>query len=95
MEYFMDEMKDYEVYLLLDNIQYSEKNDWERSRFESYVVAQVNSKKKIKPTDLVKFSWDNELTDKASTEISTQDIERLKKKSEEIIKQNKLKENAK
>ena len=91
----MDKMKDYEVYLLLDNIQYSEKNDWERSRFESYVVAQVNSKKKIKPTDLVKFSWDNEYNDKASTEISTQDIERLKKKSEEIIKQNKLKENAK
>lgn len=89
----MDKMKDYEVYLLLDNIQYSEKNDWERSRFESYVVAQVNSKKKIKPTDLVKFSWDN--NDKPSTEISTQDIERLKKKSEEIIKQNKLKENAK
>lgn len=91
----MDSMKDYEVYLLLDNIQYSEKNDWERSRFESYVVAQVNSKKKIKPTDLVKFSWDNERNDKPSTEISTQDIERLKKKSEEIIKQNKLKENAK
>lgn len=91
----MDKMKDYEVYLLLDNIQYSEKNDWERSRFESYVVAQVNNKKKIKPTDLIKFSWDNEHNDKASTEISTQDIERLKKKSEEIIKQNKLKENAK
>jgi hypothetical protein len=91
----MDSMKDYEVYLLLDNIQYSEKNDWERSRFESYVVAQVNSKKKIKPTDLVKFSWDKEYNDKPSTEISTQDIERLKKKSEEIIKQNKLKENAK
>lgn len=91
----MDEMKDYEVYLLLDNIQYSEKNDWERSRFESYVVAQVNNKKKIKPTDLIKFSWDNELTDKASTEISTQDIDRLQKKSEEIMKRNKLKDNAK
>lgn len=91
----MDKMKDYEVSLLLDNIQYSEKNDWERSRFESYVVAQINSKKKIKPTDLVKFSWDNEQSDKPSTEISTQDIERLKKKSEEIINRNKLKENAK
>lgn len=91
----MDKMKDYEVSLLLDNIQYSEKNDWERSRFESYVVAQINSKKKIKPTDLVKFSWDNEQSDKPSTKISTQDIERLKKKSEEIINRNKLKENAK
>lgn len=91
----MDKMKDYEVSLLLDNIQYSEKNDWERSRFESYVVAQINSKKKINPTDLVKFSWDNEQSDKPSTEISTQDIERLKKKSEEIINRNKLKENAK
>lgn len=91
----MDEMKDYEVYLLLDNIQYSEKNDWERSRFESYVVAQVNIKKKIKPTDLVKFSWDNDINEKSSTEISTQDIERLKKKSEEIIKRNKLNNDAK
>lgn len=91
----MDEMKDYEVYLLLDNIQYSEKNDWERSRFESYVVAQVNNKKKIKPTDLIKFSWDNEPNDKPSTEISTQDIDRLQKKSEEIMKRNKLKDNAK
>lgn len=91
----MDEMKDYEVYLLLDNIQYSEKNDWERSRFESYVVAQVNNKKKLKPTDLIKFSWDKEPNDKPSTEISIQDIDRLQKKSEEIMKRNKLKDNAK
>ena len=90
----MDKMKDYEVSLLLDNIQYSEKNDWERSRFESYVLCQINSKKKLSPTDIVKFSWDNEKQE-LSTEISQEDIDRLQKKSEEIIKRNKLNNDAK
>jgi len=90
----MDEMKDYEVYLLIDNIELSERNDWERSRFESYVLCQINSKKKLSPTDIVKFSWDNEKQE-LSTEISQEDIDRLQKKSEEIIKRNKLNNDAK
>jgi hypothetical protein len=32
---------------------------WEQARFIAYVIAQVNSKKKIAPSDIMKFSWDN------------------------------------
>lgn len=43
---------------LLDSIQYADVNRWEQCRFNAYILAQINSKKKIKPTDLLSFAWD-------------------------------------
>lgn len=81
----MDEMQEYEVSELLDGIPYLDKNDWERSRYSIYTNIQMNSKKKLKPTDVLKFSWDNEDND-TTTSITNEDIERLNKKSEIISK---------
>jgi hypothetical protein len=81
----MDEMQEYEVSELLDGIPYLDKNDWERSRYSIYTNIQMNSKKKLKPTDVLKFSWDNEDND-TTTSITNADIERLNKKSEIISK---------
>lgn len=81
----MDEMQEYEVSELLDGIPYLDKNDWERSRYSIYTNIQMNSKKKLKPTDILKFSWDNEDND-TTTSITNADIERLNKKSEIISK---------
>ena len=76
-------MKTYEIQLVLDNLQYLDRNTWEQCRINSYVFAQTQTKKKINPKDILKFAWDNEGT---STEISNEDIERLQKKSEQINK---------
>jgi hypothetical protein len=35
------------------------KQGWEQTRFISYIAAQVQSTKKIKPTDILQLPWDN------------------------------------
>jgi hypothetical protein len=79
-------MQVYELNLILSQIPYCNKNSWEQTRFISYVVAQTNSSKKIKPTDLIKFSWDNDNNTDKDINISKQDIERLKTKASMIAK---------
>jgi hypothetical protein len=57
---FLLEQTDYyliEVYSQQSDVKF--KNDWEQTRFISYVCAQVQSSKKIKPTDIMKFPWDS------------------------------------
>jgi hypothetical protein len=56
-----------------------------------YVIAQVNSRKHLKLSDILQFPWDSEATS-VKTTISTEDVERLRKKAK-IIEQNILKEN--
>lgn len=46
----------------------------------AYVMAQTNSSKQLKPTDILKFNWDNIDSDK-DTSISKDEITRLKEKS--------------
>jgi hypothetical protein len=80
----MDEMQDWEIQDCLDNIPYLNTNEWEAARLTAYVTAQVNSRKKLSPQDIVKFAWEKEDKDVSTTEISNEDINRLKKKSETI-----------
>jgi hypothetical protein len=82
----MDEMQDWEIQDCLDNIPYLNFTEWETARLNAYVTAQVNNKKKLKFQDIAKFAWDSEVEEKETSdiEISNEDIERLKKKSELI-----------
>jgi hypothetical protein len=45
----------------------------------------VNSRKKLSPTDIVRFVWD----DNKETGISNEDIERLRQKAKEYSRKNK------
>lgn len=56
---------------------------WEQTRLLAYITAQINSTKKLKPTDIISFSWDEEST--GDTAISNEDIERLKNKAKQYI----------
>ena len=49
----MDEMLPYELYLILDNLNYSIKNDWEIGREIMWSNLQPWSKKKLKPEDVI------------------------------------------
>lgn len=77
----MDEMQDYEVNDILECLPYLERNDWERTRFLAYANCQINTKKKLKPNDILSFPWEKE---NKETEISNDDIKRLRKKAAEI-----------
>ncbi len=81
----MDEMEEYELYEIIDNLQYLDKNDWERTRLSIYSSVQMNTKKKLTPKDILTFPWENE-NEKVITEISNDDIQRLKDKSKAIEK---------
>jgi len=84
-QYFMDEMKDYEVGIFMDNLGYLDVNQWEQTRFLGYCGVQVYSKKKLSPQDLLTFSWEAEDSEH-ETEISNEDVARLKAKAEQYQK---------
>lgn len=74
----------YELSTLLKNITKKNKESWEQARMISYVIAQTNSTKKLNPTDILTFSWDN-IDSNKETSISEKDVERLKEKSKQFL----------
>lgn len=79
-------MQLYELEVILDNLHLKHKQNWEQTRLLAYIQAQSNSTKKINITDVVKFSWDVEKNEMIDI-MTDEDKDRLKKKSNEIIKE--------
>ena len=92
LRYFLDDLRPYELDMILSMLEYTTKQEWEQTRFKCYINAQTQSTKKLNPQDILKFSWDNEATNKENknTYISTEDIERLKAKANKIIQDKQL-----
>ena len=83
--YVLDQMEFYEIKALLKYEHYSHRDEWEQARLIAYMVAQVNSKKKLKFQDITKFYWEDQ-QEEHDTSITKEDIERLKKQAEAYIK---------
>ena len=83
--YVMDHMEFYEIDAILNSMQYRHRQSWEQTRMICYILAQSNSTKSIKPTDIICFPWDDDHRS-VDTSVNTEDIERLKKKAEQYIK---------
>lgn len=77
-------MEEYEVIPLMKYLHLKNKESWEQSRMISYIIAQGNSTKKIKPTDIVKFPWE-EIQIEGNTSVSKEDAERLSNKAKQYI----------
>ena len=77
-------MQEYELNTILELLPYANKTSWEQLRYQIYTMVQINSKKNYKPTDLLKFAWDND--NKEDTTISNRDIKRLKAEAEKVYK---------
>ncbi len=73
-------MEWYEVESCLNGLKNKEKNGWEQTRFICYITAQTQSTKKLKPTDILSFEWDN-VSENKETTITNNDVERLKEKA--------------
>lgn len=78
-EYVLDSMAMYEIEPLVSSLLLRHKESWEQTRILAYILAQVNSTKKLKPTDILSFTWDKE--EVGNTAISNEDVERLKNKA--------------
>jgi len=77
-------MKTYEATEILGSIQYRDRDNKDMARMIAQVIAQVNSKKTIKSTDIVKFPWDD---DKPVAVVTDEEREELAKRAEAIKKQ--------
>lgn len=71
----MDELQIWEAKELLKQIPYTNRDLKEFIRMNSFILAQVNSKKKLKVSDVVPLPFDNLYKD---TEIKKEDIDRMK-----------------
>lgn len=74
-------MELYEVKAIMDYDYLAYKDSWEQSRLVAYMVAQTNSTKRLKLTDILKFHWDK---DEAETSISNADVDRLREKAKQF-----------
>lgn len=67
-----------EVDALMDNQHFAFMDGWEQARLGAYMTAQVNSKRRLKFDDVIKFGWEEEEVDEDDTKITKEDIDRLK-----------------
>ena len=84
-KYFMDELRQWEVQNIIDNLTSSVKNDWEKTRFISFWTARPHYKK-LKINDIATFEWENDNRSiKSEIKTTDEDIKQLK----ELFKNNK------
>ena len=64
----------------MDYDYYAYKDGWEQARLVAYMIAQTNSQKRMKVTDILRFQWDQE---QEQTSISNEDIARLRERAKQ------------
>ena len=79
-------MQMYELEPLISNLHRKDRNSWEQARMVAYVIAQCNSTKKLKPTDIMQFTWDSDTIGEPS--FSNEYIKRLKEKAKQYTTHN-------
>lgn len=79
----MNNLQQWEVNDIIENLGYTDRNSWEQCKINSYIIAQVNSRKKINKDSFMQFKWNEETVDEEEHdyEISNEEIERLKQLS--------------
>lgn len=84
VEYFLDTMTEWEINDIIENLPFMDRNLWESSRLNAWVLANMNSKEPLNFQDVIRFKWETETEDSNSIEISNEDIERLREKVKTI-----------
>lgn len=79
-DYVLDSMEMYELSSLLSYIYIQTKEQWEMTRLIAYITAQCNSTKKLKPTDIIKFPWEEGFTPHVRKIDTKEEIEALREK---------------
>ena len=77
VNYFLDEMLITELSDCLDCLQFVDRSLWESQRINAFIACQMNSKKKLKLTDIYRLPFDNE----DSGKLSAEDFKEMQKQS--------------
>lgn len=89
----MDTMQEWEVFEYTNIIEYSNYISWNQTRLIMYIIAQANSRKKLKLKDICILPWENNKEkEEHNIEISNEDKNRLKNKVDQIIQSGVLKQ---
>lgn len=68
-----------EVRYFLEGLSTRHREAWEQTRIVGYIIAQANSSKTLKQSDVLRFPWDEEAEAKAKdTFVSDEDVKRLR-----------------
>lgn len=86
MEYFLDELQQWELNIIVNNIKYLDRNEKEIDRYKLFVSIQSNSKKKLKIEDIISLPWDKEQDEKWSEEYKEK-LDKQRKEAEERMQQ--------
>lgn len=71
-----------EVEAFLAGFNRRNRDAWEQTRIIGYIIAQANSTKKLEPSDVLRFPWDE---DKAEdTQVSDEEMKRLREKAKQV-----------
>ena len=86
--YVLDEMEMYEVSAIIENAYCKNRTSWDQTRFLSYIMAKLGSSAKLnRPEDLMSFPWDEKEEEKEPMVITDNDVDRLKEKMQQFIKE--------
>jgi glutamyl-tRNA reductase len=76
-EYFFDEMSWDEANAIIDECNNKYKNEWERARWQSYIMALTQGSKLKEPSDIMEFEWERKEIEEIK--YSEEEIEKIKK----------------
>ena len=74
-----------EVESFLHGLNRRNRESWEQTRLLGYIIAQSNSTKTLKQTDILRFPWDEE--EKKDTSVTNEDMKRLRAKAKALESQ--------
>lgn len=78
-----------EVESFIDGLNRRNRESWEQTRLLGYIIAQSNSTKTLKQTDILRFPWDEE--EKKDTSVTDDEMKRLREKAKAVESQLKTK----
>ena len=85
----MDDMQEYELHDIYNAMNYADLSSIQQTRWIVYAIAQVNSRKKIKPEDIMLLPTDDTYIKEhkvKNIEITNEEIEELRALSKEFSK---------
>ena len=84
-DYFLDKMDFIEVESFIDGLNRRNREAWEQTRLLGFIIAQSNSTKTLKQTDILRFPWDEE--EKKDTSVTDEEMQRFRAKAKEVESQ--------
>lgn len=76
-----------EVESFINGLNRRNRESWEQTRLIGYIIAQSNSTKTLKQTDILRFPWDDVTDEKKDTSVTDEEMKRLRAKAKEYESQ--------